>query len=220
MDKASCLKNTRTPRKFIGFIITLFIVQACTSTTGPKLPEISARNILVLPTYVSHAELNSFQNSATEKFKKSLRQSGYNTIELSDALYQQVHDLALEKTGSVYDPKLGVFSPMNKSAYGKEMLYLLLSKKNFDLLVFPSIILRKADVDRYDGTAAFDGIVMELGFDDNIKDKVYPEMVRGLSLKLVGISRYKETMRPIYSGISLPFNNRTSRRWYESSFKN
>lgn len=183
-----------------------FLLQACTTSTHAKATEIRARNILVLPTQVGHTELNSFQLKATRAFEKELRDEGFHMLKLSSALYQQAHSIALEKTGSVYDPKLGLFTPMNKPAYAKEMLYLLLSKKNFDLLVFPSILLREADVDKEKGTVTFDGITKKLAFDENAHDKVYPEIARGLSFKVVGITREKLGTRAAIAGISLPFN--------------
>ncbi len=186
-------------------IICLFL-QACTTTTGREAPTIRVKNILVLPTQVGHPELNSFQSKATRAFEKELRSEGFNTIKLSNGLYQQAHNLALEKTGSVYDPKLGMFTPMNKPAYAKEMLYLLLSKKNFDLMLFPSILLRQADVNKEKGTAEFDGISKKLTFADGVSNKVYPDIARGLSLKVVGITREQVGTRAFSAGISLPFD--------------
>ena len=188
------------------FLSLITVFQACTTSTNNRASEIYARNILVLPTQVGHAELNSFQSRASRLFEKELRGEGFNTIKLSSAMYRQANAIALEKTGSVYDPKLGVFSPMNKPAYAKEMMYLLLSKKNFDLLVFPSIVLREADVDKETGTAEFDGVVKKLTFDKNIDQKTYPEIARGLSFKVVAITREKVGPRAAVAGISLPFN--------------
>ena len=195
--------------KKYSYIFTLafvILLQACTSSTDRKMPEIQARTILVLPTQVGHAELNSFQSRATRLFEKELRKEGFHTVKLSSSMYRQAHTIALEKTGSVYDPKLGLFTPMNKPAYAKEMLYLLLTKKNFDLLVFPSILLREADVDTEKGSAEFDGVTKNLTFNDTVKEEVYPDIVRGLSFKVVGITRDKVGTRASVAGISLPFD--------------
>lgn len=187
-------------------LCTFIFLQACSSSTSRSAPEIIAPTILVLPTQVGHTELNSFQSKATRRFEKELRREGFRTVKISNAMYQQAHTISLEKTGSVYDPKLGIFTPMNKPAYAKEMLYLLLTKKSFDLLVFPSILLREADVDKENGSAEFDGITKKLTFDETVNEKIYPEIVRGLSFKVVGITRDKVGTRAAIAGISLPFN--------------
>ena len=189
----------------LWLITSLSILSGC-SSIEKKYTVYTAQRILVLPTQVGHEELYQFESEASRSFEKALRKKGFETLSLSLATYNAAHEIALEKTGSIYEPSLGKFTPLNKADYAKEMMYLLIKKKNFDLLVFPSILLRQAEVDKEKGTASFDNLTTEITFDEGVRDKVYPEVARGLSFKVVAMTRDKLSTKPVIQGIGLPFN--------------
>ncbi len=190
---------------FFTCLFTLLSLSSC-STFEKKYTVYKAQRILVLPTQVGHEELYQFEGEASKALEKRLRKKGFETLSLSLSTYNAAHEIALEKTGSIYEPSLGKFAPLNKADYAKEMMYLLMKKKSFDLIVFPSIILRQAEVDKEKGTATFDNLTAPITFDDSVRDKVYPDVARGLSFKLIAMTRDKLTTQPVIQGIALPFD--------------
>jgi len=190
--------------QLISLCLLLTHLSACSTVNERQLPKVSAQRILVLPTLINHKELGQLDIDFSSELAKALQDKGFKTLRISDELYKSAQNIAYERSGSVYDPELGEFRPMNMPAYSKEMMVLLAKRKSFDLVLFPSVVTRRITLDTNNGKGELDGLDVQLAHDDQVSEPVYPDSIRGLSLKILGITRQSQGIRVVFSGISLP----------------
>ncbi|NRA41022.1 MAG: hypothetical protein HRU21_01805 [Pseudomonadales bacterium] len=208
--RVSSLENSQhslqtKPAISTAAIAVLLLQLSSCSNIGSNPDAIKAQRIIVLPTQITHKELARFQQQTSIALVTALNKQGYEAAMLNPSLFQQANEIALEKTGSIYDPQLAEFTPMNQASYVKEILYLLIKRQRFDMLLQPALILRPASIDQANNRVEFDGLSTAVEFDASMQTPRYPNKARGLSLKLVGLSSQQQPTKAMLAGVSVPF---------------
>lgn len=198
--KAPSIKTVLT-----GTLLCVLVTLAgCSSTGSKKLPEYEVRRAWIIPPQVMHKELLPFSQDIQLALEQALRKHKLDVVILPANNFDMLKDKALESSGSIYNPQLGEYTPLTRAPFAKRMLELINSFEPVDILVYPQLVLRRAQMNDDRSLATFDGITRPIEFASD-ESGVKPLAIKGLSLKLNAYTRTGNATMGVFSGLSLPF---------------
>jgi hypothetical protein len=150
-----------------------------------------------------HQELNVAEPLVDVVLKKRLSDTSFKVKTLSDEQFQQANSLALLESGSIYDPAVGSYVPLDLRVYAASIKKILVQQYQFDTLVLAKLLLRDAEI--VDNHVEFDGVRRDLEYGANTPKHIVPRRVRGLALQLDAFTGDNNATRAVFGGISLPY---------------
>lgn len=192
---------------FLLSVLSVLFVSGCETVPLQKPLKIDANRVVVLHVESLHKELTNSAAPVYQQLIKSIQKKGFQVISLTDAVYQKMHEDALLVSGSVYDPQVGVFIPLDRSTYIKAIIDLSAKQFAHDIVLIPEMVLRTASVTG--DKANWDDVSRELVFIDQPPTTYQlPRKVKGLSLRLGAYTYNGAEVFLNFSGISLPYQMR------------
>ena len=185
-------------------LMSLMALSGCETVPAKKPLKIDAGTILVLSVEAMHKELKDAAAPAYKQLIKKIGKKGFRIVPLTPTTYQQLREMALVQSGSVYDPQVGQFVPLDRAAYLKAIIDISRNRFPHDVVLIPEVILRNTAV--VGDEMSWDGIKKEISFVDP-PETIYdlPRNAKGLSLRLAAYTRNGARLFYKFNGISLPY---------------
>ena len=184
-----------------------FLISSCETVPAKEPLKINAHRVVVLHVESLHKELKKAAEPAYQQLIKNIEKKGFYVVPLTAADNQLLRDKAMELSGSVYDPQVGEFVPLDRFTYIKAMIDLSAKLFSHDVVLMPEVVLRTTNV--VGDEMQWDGVKREISF-INQPAAAYdlPQRGKGLSLRLAGYTRNGAKVFLDFSGISLPYHLR------------
>lgn len=188
----------------LALISLCVLMAACTTTETRKGPVIKAASILLLQAESLHSDLTDASQPLYDDLQRALQKQRFNVVTTSPEQYQQAVDQALAVAGSLYDPQIGKFLPLDQRVYVKSLIDYYAAQQAFDVLIMPSLLIRTAEVSGDD--ASWDNVERRIELRNKPDTPFKPlRTVRGVSLKLSVYTRNGADLLQTYAGIALPY---------------
>ncbi len=197
--------------RFIFSLLMILYLSAC--STPPKLDEAQvedklvfyeAQKVVVLPIFSLVKEFRQYTPLIHQTLVDSLSARGFDCFVIGEKQYLEMRKKALQESGSIYNPGVGEFIPFNEDVYIADFVQQLTSVGDFNLLLFPELLLRTAMVNgdfvAWDGTNQ--PLIVKGNADGNAK---IPKIARGLSLKVVAYTIRGERRMEQFGGLAVPY---------------
>lgn len=176
----------------------------CTTESAMKNNRMQVESILLLPVSSVHDELLVGADIITQVLEKQLKSADFDVYYLPESQIKTFEVIALEQSGSLYDPKIKKFVPLDKSKYNYHLIGQISQQYDFDAILMPQLWLRKTRMNLDE--AQWDGVSRDIEF-INKPEMTYklPKSAQGLSLRLSAFSRRGGKIDSSYGGLSLPY---------------
>jgi hypothetical protein len=170
-------------------------------TTEPAEPERRPENAVVLPVFTLHKELRGDVAIVQNQLVRALKDAGYKCVELSADEFEKIQRVAFEESGSIYNPTVGEYVPLEPGRYRVSLLQQLRGRK-FDVVILPELQLRAAQVQA--NNILWDGVTRNIEVRGN-SQYLAPRQARGLSLLVAAYGNTGALVGRGIGGITVPF---------------
>lgn len=188
-------------RHIVMLSLSLLLALASGCTTGPVEPEQQPQKAIVLPIFTLHKELRSDASMVQNELREALQEAGYDCVELTADEFEKLQRTAFDESGSIYNPTVGEYIPLDDAKYRKSLLQQLRTR-TFDVLIIPELQLRQALVQGK--TIVWDGVSREMEVRGDGKYLI-PREARGLSLFVSAYGSTGVLVGKGAGGITVPF---------------
>jgi hypothetical protein len=168
------------------------------SVEVPKL-DLTGKVFVVAPAVTLHPELREMTEDIQREAVRQLQAKGLESSLTESAVFERNHQLALTESGSIYDPALGEFLPLNQKLYARQLMQGLSVDGEFDYLMMPELVLRSARVEG--GLAYWDSGVERVAAEGG----PLPVSIKGLSVKMTLYRRDGSRVFQSFGAVTLPF---------------
>lgn len=171
----------------------------------PKF-DLSKSVVLVAPASTIHKELLGVAEDIQFEYVRQLAAYGVDVYEIKPSRFNRYHKVALDDSGSIYDPNVKRFLPLKQREYVKKLNALLSQDGRFDLLLIPELMLRPAKIK--DGVAYWDYGSEKLpviGTEEDIKN-AEGGTTKGLSVRMRLYRLDGARILESYGAVILPFD--------------
>ncbi len=194
---------------FSCLLIPLLVLclNGCEMVPDTKPLMIDANKVVVLHVEALHKELKDSSKPIYRQLINNIEKKGFQVESMTAEHYQQLREEALLVSGSVYDPNVGRFIPLNRSVYIKAIVDLSARQFSHDIVLIPEVVLRTASV--VGDKASWDNVEREVTFiNQPLSTYDLPRKIKGLSLRLAGYTYNGAEVFLNFSGVSLPYHMR------------
>jgi hypothetical protein len=185
----------------------LFCVSSCEAVPDQQPVKIKVSSLVVMPVDSLQEELLVGGGEIHSVLVANLQKRGYRVLTPDAAGYRKLLDEALVVSGSVYDPAVSRFLPLNRDVFIKALVDSAATNLGAELVLIPEVVLRTGDV--AGDHVEWDGVARELEFLQKPEQSYrLPPRAKGASLRVAAYTRNGAEVYLQFGGISLPYRAR------------
>lgn len=209
------MKNPFSKLLFIVFVSIFLSACGKSDLLKPQVDipkfDLSKSVVLVAPATTIHKELLGVAEDIQFEYVRQLASYGVDVYEIKPSRFNRYHKVAINDSGSIYDPNVRQFLPLKQRDYVKKLNKLLSQDGRFDLLLIPELMLRPAKIKA--GVAYWDYGAETLPVDGTEQDIKNAEggTTKGLSVRMRLYRLDGARILESYGAVLLPFDIKLNR---------
>jgi len=182
-------------------LLSLLALLGAGCTTEPVKPKLQPETAIVLPISTLHKELRGDVSIVQHQLEKTLKDAGYHITELTADEFEKMQHNAFDESGSIYNPSVGEYVPLDAGRYRSSLLQQLHDRK-FTITIMPELQLRTAQVQGEN--VLWDGVTRKIEV-RGTSNYLAPHEARGLSLVISAYTSTGALVGKGAGGITVPF---------------
>jgi len=199
--KALSEKSPWLCTRWVALPMLLLSLLIASCTTEPVEPALQPETAIVLPVSTLIKDLRGDVSIVQHQLVKTLKDAGYHVTELGADEFEKMQHNAFDESGSIYNPSVGEYVPLEPARYRANLLQQLRDRK-FNLVIMPELQLRSAQVQGDE--VLWDGVARKIEV-RGTSNYLAPHEARGLSVTIAAYGSTGVLVGRGAGGITVPF---------------